>query len=186
MKEVLFQVPMFYYQISKWKSKKRKLLKLLKDYPVSPKKNQFFLTNRQGPRKNLTTKFCEIFKPELEQFSKDTQRDVAVHEVWSIQYHQHDYQITHNHGSTGYSGLLYVNYNPKKHRANTYMQPWNHIESNDSVFNRPPVKEGTLVIVPSFINHFVIPNQSNELREVIGFDMKTGRLDRGYSKWEGF
>ena len=48
MKEVLFQVPMFFYQVPQWKSKKRKLLKLLKDYPVAPKKNQFFLTNRQA------------------------------------------------------------------------------------------------------------------------------------------
>ena len=64
------------------------------------------------------------------------------------------------------------------------MQPWNHIESNDTIFNRPPVKEGTLIIIPSFINHFVVPNQSKEVREIVGFDMKTGRLDTGYSKWD--
>jgi len=184
MKEVLFQVPMFFYQVPQWKSKKRKLLKLLKDYPVAPKKNQFFLTNRQADRTNLTKRFIDIFKSEVEQFGKDAQRDVIIHEVWCVQYHQYDYQVTHNHGSTGYSGLLYVNYNPKKHMANTYMQPWNHIESNDTIFNRPPVKEGTLIIIPSFINHFVVPNQSKEVREIVGFDMKTGRLDTGYSKWD--
>ena len=186
MKEVLFQVPMFYYQISKWKSKKRKLLNLLKEYPVSYKKNQSFLTNRQSPRKNLIIKFGEIFKPELEQFSKDIQRDIAVHEVWSIQYRKHDYQMPHNHGTQGYSGLIYVNYNSKNHVSNTYIQPWNHIESNDTIYNRPPVKEGTLVITPSFITHFVVPNQSKEIREVVGFDMKTGKLDTGSSTWEGF
>ena len=85
--------------------------------------------------------------------------------------------MPHNHGTQGYSGLIYVNYNSKNHVSNTYIQPWNHIESNDTIYNRPPVKEVTLVITPSFITHFVVPNQSKEIREGVGFDMKTGKLE---------
>ena len=95
-----------------------------------------------------------------------------IKDMWSVIYNKNDNQIVHNHGSTGYSGLLYIEFNSKFHLPTTYVQPWNHIDLDVSVFNRVQVKEGTMIIVPSFINHFVPANTSNTPREIIAFDMR--------------
>jgi|GEM_PF-2780051 len=175
MKDILFQIPYYSVSISNWKKKKAKINEVLKDYPVVKLPQQNFLTNRQQSRKKLIPKFLKIFQDDFKEFLLDVQADMGIKDIWSIVYKKHHDQIIHNHGSTGYSGVLYLNFNPAVHLPNTYLQPWNHAELDVSVFNRVPVQEGVMIIVPSFINHFVAANTSSSPREVIAFDMY--RLD---------
>ena len=172
MKNTLFEIPFYSISISDWKNKKSKINEVLKDYPAVKLPQQNFLTNRQQSRKKLIPKFLKIFQNDFKEFLLAVQADMKIKDIWSIVYKKHHDQIIHNHGSIGYSGVLYLNFNPTVHLPNTYLQPWNHAELDVSVFNRVPVQEGMIIIVPSFINHFVPPNTSSVPREIIGFDME--------------
>jgi hypothetical protein len=178
MKHTLFEIPYYSISISDWKKKKVQLKKLLKNFPVSKSPEHNFLTNRQDSHSSLIHRhsalipqFLNIFKDSFEEFLKTVQENMKIKDMWSVVYNKHHSQIIHNHGSTGYSGILYVDFSPKDHLPNTYLQPWNHVDLDVSVFNRMRVTEGTLIIVPSFINHFVPANTSNTPREIIAFDM---------------
>tara|TARA_Y100000590_G_C15321922_1_gene864311 strand:+ start:63 stop:617 length:555 start_codon:yes stop_codon:yes gene_type:complete len=179
MKNTLFEIPFYSISISDWKKKKSQLKEVLKNFPVSKFPDQDFLTNRKPSPSSLIHRhsalipqFLDIFKDSFEEFLKEVQGSMKIKDMWSVIYNKNDNQIVHNHGSTGYSGLLYIEFNSKFHSPTTYVQPWNHIDLDVSVFNRVQVKEGTMIIVPSFINHFVPANTSNTPREIIAFDMR--------------
>lgn len=171
MKNILFQIPYYSVLISNWKEKKSKIIEVLKDYPVKKLTTQNFLTNHQQPRLNFIERFLEIFEEDFKEFLTDIEGSIKIKDMWSVVYHKHHDHMIHNHGGNGYSGLLYINFDPKLHSPNIYLQPWNHHELDVSVFNNFPVKEGVMIVAPSFINHFVPANTSNSPREVIAFDM---------------
>jgi hypothetical protein len=93
-------------------------------------------------------------------------------DCWSVRYKQGDHQTIHNHKSWGFSGVLYVEYDPKLHTPTCFVAPWQDPRTDTTTLAFPPeVKEGTLVITPSYTLHFVHPNQSRKQRTIISFDL---------------
>ena len=85
-------------------------------------------------------------------------------------YGQGDYHIVHNHGSIGYTGILYLELEEDSPKT-IYMQPWQN-EKDMSLFVEPNVKAGDIVIVPKFIHHYTKPNKTDYKKLVMSFDFK--------------
>ena len=51
------------------------------------------------------------------------------------------------------------------------MAPWQDPRNDRTSFATPEVKEGTILIAPSFSHHFVHPNKTRKHRTVISFDL---------------
>ena len=88
---------------------------------------------------------------------------------WSVTYKKNQFHVPHNHGSTGYAAILYVDMN-KTSPVTTYIRPWNNTETDTTVFTDPPVEEGDLVIVPRFLIHFTNPNKTSFKKRIVSFD----------------
>jgi hypothetical protein len=88
-----------------------------------------------------------------------------------VTYKNGDYHTPHNHGSTGLSGILYLNLD-KKSPPTTYLQPWNDWYSDRTIMYPMPVQEGQIVVIPQFINHFSEPNKAKKIKRIISWDMK--------------
>jgi len=163
----LFTIPVLQLKVFNFKKKKKELEKILKHYPE--KRDQgMFLSNRNYTDPNLTLKFTEIFREELEKITLEFQRNIGVNEVWSVSYTKGDYHIPHNHGSKGYAGILYLDHYPESPQT-IYLQPWNN-EEDVNQFRYFKVEEGTMVVVPQFIIHFTKPNLSEKTKRIVGFD----------------
>ena len=92
-------------------------------------------------------------------------------DAWCVRYQKGDQQIIHNHRGWGFSGILYVEFDPKVHTPTCFMAPWNDPATDTTILGSPEVQEGVLLISPSFTHHFVPPNQSRKQRTVISFDL---------------
>ena len=174
----LFHIPFWKIQVINFEEKKEKLNKILEQFPENERKGregergiQDFDTNRQTNRFGLVEGFFSIMKQELEEFSREIKKDFAIHEMWSITYDKGDHHASHNHGSIGLTGILYLDL-PKDSPKTDYIQPWNDYEDDTVTHKKISILEGDIVIVPSFVMHFSRPNKSNSKKRVISWDMK--------------
>ena len=170
-KETLFEINYWSTNVTNFKSKKLKLLNLLKSYPEKKQGIQEFYTNRQSNRTFLNEGFTTICKDEMEIISKTFKKDIQIEDVWSVTYKNGDYHKPHNHGTVGLTGILYLQLD-STNPTTLYIQPWNDIENDCSQYYKMPVVEGMMTIVPKFVNHFTIPNKSKKSKKIISFDMK--------------
>ena len=171
IQESLFNIPCWKIQTINFEKKKKKLVKFLESHPEEKKGEQEFYTNRQIDRSGLIEQFFSIMKQELENFSKEIKKDFAIPEIWSISYDKGDNHSPHNHGSTGLSGILYLDL-PKDSPETVYIQPWNDYVDDTVKYVRISITEGDIVIVPSFVMHYSKPNKSKSKKRIISWDMK--------------
>ena len=167
----LFEVPMWSLPSINFKKKKEQLVKLLKNYPEKRTGIQNFTTNRQSPRPNLKEAFTNIYEEELGMLVQSVKADVAIEDIWSVSYKKGDYHSPHNHGTIGFAGIMYLEF-PEGSQPTNYIQPWQSISNDTTIFNTLPVKEGDIVIVPKFINHFSPPHKGKKQKRIISWDMK--------------
>ena len=95
---------------------------------------------------------------------------VAIQDIWSVSYSKGEYHSPHNHGSLGWAGILYLDL-PKDSPGTSYLQPWNDIQNDTSIYHPVKVVEGQIVVVPQFVTHFSPPNKSTKKKRIISWDM---------------
>lgn len=169
----LFTIP--YWMESKcnhWEDKKTQITNILEAFPEDKKPGQNFSTNRQYNREGLASGFMNIFNEEIIKFQADIQKEIKVTDIWSVTYEKDDFHIPHNHGSIGFCGIVYLDF--EKDSPNTfYIQPWNNFYTDMTDINFLRVSEGTMIIVPKFIKHYTVPNFENKKKRILSFDIIT-------------
>ena len=172
MKAPLFEFPSFQFQLSDWEFRKKGLLKRINKQQFERTELQIYETDRQTCGKSYVRYFESFLEFELNQFCEEAQVVCGMTDAWCVRYQKGDYQIVHNHRGWGFSGVLYVEYDPKVHTPTCFMAPWQDPRTDTTSLAYPKdVKEGTVVIAPSFTHHFVTPNQSRKQRTIISFDL---------------
>jgi hypothetical protein len=170
IEETLFRIPYWTIPSFDFKNKQKKLTKLIKKFPEERNELQKFETNRQKERLNIVNDFAEIMSAELNSLSNILKKDIAITDVWSVSYKKGDYHTPHNHGAKGITGILYLELD-KKNPGTNYIQPWNDFIQDTTVYYPIPVKEGDIIVVPKFIQHFTEPNNSTKVKKIISWDM---------------
>ena len=71
-----------------------------------------------------------------------------------------------------FTGILYLEFDPKVHTPTCFVAPWQdpRIDTTTLVYPKN-VKEGTIIISPSYTLHFVHPNQVRKHRTIMSFDL---------------
>ena len=68
--------------------------------------------------------------------------------------------------------MLYIDFDPLVHNSTVFVSPFNHfIEGMQLCYIAQSVKEGDLVLFPSFLLHYTQPNESDKKRTVASFNM---------------
>ena len=172
MKAPLFEFPSYQYQIGDWEFKKKGLLGRIKSSEFRRTELQTFETDRQTNNKSYVRYLEEFLRPELFEFCQEAQVTCSMTDAWVVRYDKGDHQTVHNHRGWGFSGIIYVEFDPKVHTPSCFVAPWqNPREDTTSLAYPTDVKEGTMVIFPSYTLHFVHPNQTRKRRTVLSFDL---------------
>tara|TARA_B100001059_G_C17675497_1_gene496808 strand:- start:85 stop:630 length:546 start_codon:yes stop_codon:yes gene_type:complete len=168
----LFNIPYYSVPVLNFKNeKKKKLVNLLKSYPEERVGIQTFTTNRQTDRQGLVNGFIQILGEEFEMISQQIKKSCSIEDIWSVTYNKGDYHSPHNHGSLGLAGILYLDL-PNGSSVTNYIQPWNNIETDTTIYYPLPVSEGQIVVVPQFVQHFSPPHNAKKgKKRIISFDM---------------
>ena len=172
MKAPLFEFPSYQYEISDREFKKKGLLSRINKSKFIRTEFQTFETDRQTCGKSYVRYMEEFLEPELSEFCEEAQVTCSVSDAWGVKYQKGDQQTVHNHRGWGFSGILYVEYDPKVHTPTCFVAPWQNPVSDTTTLAYPSnVKEGTVFIAPSWALHFVNPNQTRKQRTVVVFDL---------------
>ena len=172
MKAQLFEYPSYQYQIKDWKFKKKGLVQRLKEEKFVRPHLHTFETDRQTNKKTYLHYFCNLIEDELNEFCKEAQVTCSMTDVWAVRYQRGDHQTIHNHRSWGFSGILYVDFDPEVHSPTTFVAPWQDPRTDTTSLSQPiEAKEGTIIIFPSYTLHFVHPNQVRKHRTIVSFDL---------------
>ena len=162
--EPVFKIEFFKIQCINFKNKKKKLEKALARYPEMPQAN--FGSNRD--KCDINIDFRKIFKDEFRLIETKYNSKILLQRVWSVVYNKGNYHVPHNHSSTGYCGILYLDMKPDSPKT-TYIQPWNN-ENDKSVLYTPHVTSGDIMIVPQFLMHYSEPNKIKFKKRILSFD----------------
>lgn len=171
IENTLFKINYWSTPIINFKNKKFHLQKLIKKFPEKKHGLQNFSTNRQSDRSGFAEAFVNICGEEMRMLSQILKKDIQIENIWSVSYKLGEYHSPHNHGATGLTGILYLEFD-ETNPTTTYIQPWNHIENDTTLYYNIPAHEGLLTVVPKFVTHFTQPNKSKKIKRIISFDMK--------------
>ena len=175
MINLLFHVPLFSYEVKEWDRKKKALLSRIN-------KNEFgyfglndFQTDRHAKKNRYALDFESIFDDELSEFKKDANLEyLRVLDIWTLKYtKKSENHCPHNHRSTGFTGLLYLEYDPKVHEPTKFIGPWNDpVDDKTQLAILPDPKPGVIYIWPSVMLHYADGMKTNKLRMVTSWDME--------------
>ena len=172
MKAPLFEFPSYQYTISDWEFKKKGLLNRINKQEFKRTELQIFETDRQTNNKVYVRYLQEFLRDELFHFCEEAKVTCSMTDAWCVRYEKNDHQTIHNHRGWGFSGIIYVEFDPKIHSPTTFVAPWQEPRTDTTSLNTPKgVKEGTMFIAPSSCLHFVTPNFSRKRRTIISFDL---------------
>ena len=173
MKTPLFQTDFYQYPIENWKSKKEKLLEYINFDDMVRNPNQMFESDKHTNNSGYLKLFGETFNQELNFFKAEANLpQFALTKVWTVNYKKGDMHGPHNHAGSGYSGILYFNYDEDEHTPTHFVYPLNDPIHDQTMISKPSAFEGLMLIVPSNILHYTKPNYSDKNRTIIGFDIK--------------
>ena len=167
----LFNIPIWTLPTLNFSKKKKQLDRLVKAFPEEKTGLQAFSTNRQSDRTGFSQAFYNIMEDELTMLMNRIKKTIIIEDIWSVSYKKGDYHSPHNHGTIGFAGILYLEF-PEGSQPTSYIQPWQNINNDTTMFNSLPVKEGDIVIVPKFVNHFSAPHKGKKQKRIISWDMK--------------
>ena len=172
MKAPLFEFPSYQYEISDWEFKKKGLLSRINKSKFIRTELQTFETDRQTCKKSYVRYMEQFLQPELLEFCQEAQVSCSVSDAWAVKYQKGDHQTVHNHRGWGFSGILYVEFDPKVHTPTCFVAPWqNPVSDTTSLASPSNIKEGTVFIAPSWALHYVSPNNTRKQRTVVVFDL---------------
>jgi hypothetical protein len=172
MIEIFDVINCYVYPTKNWNEKKLLISKFIDDTKLYRTDEQNYDNDRFANEKSYLKEFCEIFDEELQQFAKELKvTKIKFLDIWKVSYYKGDYQMVHNHGSRGFSGVLYLDYDPKVHTPTYFMSPiMNPVRDiNNLVYMK--MNEGDIILFPSSILHFTKVNESEKPRSTLAFDL---------------
>ena len=91
-----------------------------------------------------------------------------VANAWFQTYDLAHSHAIHNHGLGNLSMVCYIMYDPEHHRPTTFVCPFMSLDDGNLLEWEPEgVEEGTLVMFPSGLAHYVPTNQSDVRRMIL-------------------
>ena len=188
---LFFPTPVWTLQLDDYQSINEQMYKFIK---ITQSKDQQGISksNIKGwhskdfnMQENEPKNFIKFILPAIEQVITDMnwekqKQSININNMWAIINTGGSANLRHQHGNSTISGAYYVRapknsgdivfYDPRPAPVYTYPKAVNPNLLNAQVNGISP-KEGALVLFPSYLDHSVNENLSNEERIVISFNI---------------
>ena len=177
--EPIFSVPLFHFKVEDWNNKKKTLLEIVNNKELHYERGNFVYTDyieEDGvfPSSDVDPIVNELINEEVNRFSRYAQVDLLPMNYWFEKSLKNDHHLVHNHGGTGFSAVMFIEYDERVHKPTGLLSPispWlKKLESGNVVFPEN-IKSGSIIYFPSFINHFTIPNESEKERIILSWNI---------------
>ena len=180
----MFVIPSYKALIENWKEKQSQLLQLCDNIEFDNFKSEAttsFYKKDENVKHNVTEGVVNILKRDIQKFGREFDlRNLSVDYAWFQKYNDGQFHVPHNHGSRGWSCIVYVKFDPTVHSATQFIAPFNGL-TGDTIVRKPEVTEGTILFFPSMLLHFVSPTDTDKTRIILSFNLKEqGKMKKQY------
>ena len=173
----MFSVPIVYYPIENWSENKKKILDALPpedDSQLEPNGSglytDFFINGKVKEFPSYFHTVVDVIKPYLKNFMDGN--PVEFVEMWYQKYYNMVEHKTHCHGFTGWSSIIYVEFDPKVHQSTRFFSPFRQPWDCDVEVFQPEVKEGDMILFPSSLLHEAPVNRTDTRRTIISYNIR--------------
>ena len=173
----MFSVPIVHYPIENWSENKKKILDALPpedDSQLEPNGSglytDFFINGKVKEFPSYFHTVVDVIKPYLKSFMDGN--PVEFVEMWYQKYYNLVEHKTHCHGFTGWSSIIYVEFDPKVHQSTRFFSPFRQPWDCDIEVFQPEVKEGDMILFPSSLLHEAPVNRTNTRRTIISYNIR--------------
>jgi hypothetical protein len=183
-----YSIPLLHLRIEDWENKKKELFKIfdnvskdskvfkvIEDDPYDVETDYHYNFNYETEtQKSLNSENIEkIFEDELNFISEVFEIGISVGNVWFEKAKTQRFHSVHNHGVTGFSCVVFMKYSPEEHTPTTFINPITASFGALCPQNQQPpgIREGSMIVFPSFLNHYTEPNNSNVERIILSFNL---------------
>lgn len=106
-------------------------------------------------------------------FITDMKLSIEPKDIWVQRYFNGAGMPMHRHHHRGWSGVFYADFDEKQHMGTTFQRPYLDPmdESNKDDLFCVPVKEGEVLVFPSWMSHCVLPNKAKDPRTIVSFNL---------------
>ncbi len=186
----LFSIPIAHYEIENWEQNKKKIMSVLptlgREHLESNGEQHTDFFHQDSENWELppyADTIIDIIEPYLAEFTN--RRRIEFTDLWCQTSYKGQNHGLHNHGHSGWSAVIYVDFDPKVHQATQFISPFNNPWSGRLESFIPPAKEGDMVIFPATIHHEALANESDKSRTVVVFNLR-GKVDKvRKTMWDG-
>ena len=178
----MFHIPLTVYKCSWWTAKKQRLLRHIDTLDLVQGDEQV-LSDYRSSDTYLDT-ISDILSDEMSWFAHDYQCNPHIVRSWYERALPYMYHPTHNHGHGGWSAVVFIEYNDKVHTPTNFIAPYDHFITGEPLIYTPNVKEGDIILFPSFLHHYTHPHTSEERRTVLSFNVAVDK-DNVPLSWTG-
>ena len=187
----MFGVPLFRYHLDPTEIKKNALERYNrnKDIPLDGIPNGWDCNLKTDFHDSRDNRYSNYYDDVMKQFGKDvglTSGHAHMHESWLNYYTKGMNQEEHDHLPGFYSAIHYVKFNPDVHEPAVFTNPLIQLYSymnNEINYKKhpdyilpdftPEVKEGEILIFPSWLKHTVKRTTTDEHRITLAFNINT-------------
>ena len=173
----MFAVPIVYYPIANWSENKKKILDALPaedESQLEPNGSglytDFFISSKVQEMPSYFNTVLDVIKPYLKNFMDGN--PVEFVEMWYQKYYNMVEHKTHCHGFTGWSSIIYVEFDPKVHESTRFFSPFRQPWDCDVEVFQPKVKEGDMIIFPSSVLHEAPVNRTDTRRTIVSYNIR--------------
>ena len=171
MMNILFYTPLFSYEVKDW-DRKKKLLQALSSHQEFKKEEGEYVASDFRAKKVEWTKIELVIRDELEKFKKQVNLPLQVDAYWFEKGGKGDQHLIHNHGATGFSAVMYIDYDEEEHTPTQFVCPFNNMIGWVDVYSPRDIRSGSVIFFPSYVHHYTLPCESEKERLVLSWNMK--------------
>ena len=180
----LYSVPFIHLKLNNWEEKKSVLMETYEKVSSNP--NSFKQEANTGysvitdyhqtyTDKDFSTSevILDHFDEELQFISEVFNCNVEINNSWFEKSSFNKQHTPHTHGNSGLSCVIFLKFDPKYHTPTIFMDPNLSSDSIAAPLNQMPpgIREGSMIVFPSYLAHYTIPNQSDVDRIILSFNM---------------
>lgn len=164
-------IPFYQTKISNWDDKKEKLLQIYDSFSKEYMSSGEQLTDFNGNSTRYHILIQNILFDDIKNAVSELgfkNKIPKIDNAWFQIYEYGHSHSVHNHGMGRLSMVCYIKYNPQKHRPTTFVAPFTCLKDGNVLEWEPKnVDEGTMVVFPSALSHYVPTNQSDDIRMIL-------------------
>lgn len=175
--ENMFSVPIFHLYVDEWESKKEKLIEIANRQEYERKEGEYVDNDYYNFNKNYWDEIQPLIVKEIQRFVDQLNRNFYVNRYWFERASKGQQHLPHNHGSSGFSVICYVDYDENEHSPARFISPFNDFDEGLQITYEPhDIKSGSMIFFPSAVHHYTTPCESDKERLILSFNLSPAKI----------